>query len=62
MLRLEFERRKNGLTQKELERKTGIYAPDICKIENERMKPYPKQLKKLSQFFKVSEDELLKEM
>lgn len=61
MTRLEFERRKRGMTQKELGKVLGIYASEICRIEN-GSKPFPSHIKRLSDFFNLPEDELLKEV
>lgn len=62
MLQLELERRKKNLTQKELSKLVKIGAPDLCRIEKKILKPYPGHLKRLSEFFGVSGEELLKEV
>lgn len=63
MLRLEFERRKIGFSQAELAKHCGVHAPDICKIETGRIvRPYPTHLKRLSDFFGIPGEELLREV
>jgi len=49
------------MTQKELGKVLGIYASEICRIEN-GSKPFPSHIKRLSDFFNLPEDELLKEV
>lgn len=62
MLRLELERRKRSLTQKDLGIATKIPAADICRIERGILKPYPGYLKRLSEFLGISEKELIEEL
>jgi transcriptional regulator with XRE-family HTH domain len=62
VLRIELERRKRNLTQKGLGIATKIPAADICRIERGVLKPYPGHLKRLSAFFDVPENELMREV
>lgn len=62
MLRIEFERRKRGLTQKQLGESVNprMSGADICRIEKGVLKPYPGHIKRLSSYLKVPENDLLK--
>jgi ribosome-binding protein aMBF1 (putative translation factor) len=62
MLRIELERRKRNLTQKQLGEIVHIVAPDICRFERCTLKPCPAQAKRLSQYFNMQIEELLKEV
>lgn len=62
MTRLEFERRKRDMTQRELGKKIGIYSSEISRIESGISKPFPAHAKRLSIFFGIQQDELLKEV
>lgn len=61
MIRIEFERRKKKMTQKELGKELGISASEICRIEQGN-RPFPAHIKRLSEYFGIPEDELLKEV
>jgi transcriptional regulator with XRE-family HTH domain len=62
MLKLKLERLLRGMTLAELGEKTGVPYSDICRYETGRMKPYPSHLKRLSEYFGVPADELMKEV
>lgn len=62
MLKLEFERRKRGLTQKALGAKTGITPSYICMIEKEMSKPFPAHAERLSKYFDMKIEDLLREV
>lgn len=62
VLNLKKERLNRSLTQQELAVKVGMSYADISRIENGRLIPYPGHIKRLSNFFEISEDELLKEV
>jgi transcriptional regulator with XRE-family HTH domain len=59
MLRLQFEREKRGLTQKDLSLKVGINRVFISNLESGQMKPFPGWEKRLEKFFKMPIGELL---
>jgi transcriptional regulator with XRE-family HTH domain len=61
MLRVEFERRKRGLTQSQLGKKANVPASDICRIEK-GSRPYPTHLKRLSDFFNIPANELVRKV
>lgn len=61
MKRIELERRKRKLTQKELGANVNISAAEICRIENGST-PFPGHIKRLSEFFGIPGEELLKEV
>jgi|GEM_PF-4648883 len=62
MLMLELQRRKRNLTQKALGKEVGIKAPYICMIERGMTKPFPAHAIRLSQYFNMPIEELLKEV
>ncbi|MCR4430649.1 MAG: helix-turn-helix transcriptional regulator [Tepidanaerobacteraceae bacterium] len=62
MLTLELERRKRGLTQKQLGEKVGIGPAEISRMENGMSKPFPAYIERLSKFFNIPGDELFKEV
>lgn len=62
MLVLELERRKRGLTQKELGEKVGIGPAEISRMENGMSKPFPAYIRRLSQFFGIPGEKLFREV
>lgn len=61
MLRIELERRKRELTQQQLGEKTNVPTSDICRIEK-GSRPYPTHLKRLSDFFSIPGNELIRKV
>ncbi len=61
MIRVELERRKRGLTQAALGEITKIPTAEICRIERS-FKAYPGHLKRLSEYFSITGEQLLKEV
>lgn len=49
MKRLEFMRRDNGLSQRELGRLSGVNASYICNAERRGMELYPSQAQRLAE-------------
>jgi putative transcriptional regulator len=62
LLRLELERRKKGLTQRELGEKVGIGPAEISRMESGMSKPFPAHKVRLSEFFGIPGEELFKEV
>ncbi len=62
MLRIELERRKKGLTLKELGELVKISAPELSRVEQGKAEPFPSHLYRLSIFFGIEGSELLKEV
>lgn len=62
MIKLKYERLKRDMSQKELGERTGVPYTDICRYETGRMKPYPKHLRRLSQYLGIPAEDLLKEV
>jgi transcriptional regulator with XRE-family HTH domain len=61
MIKLELERRKRNLTQKQLGKETKITSAEICRIEKGN-KPFPSHIKRLSEYFNMPEEALLQEV
>lgn len=61
MIRLELERRKRDLTQEQLGSVVKIQGADICRIEK-GFRAYPSHLKKLSECFGISGEQLLRKV
>lgn len=62
MLRLKYERVQRGLSQRTVGIASRIPQPTLAFIENGRFLPYPDQLQRLSNFFNVPVEELLKDV
>lgn len=60
MIRLRFERLQRGLSQQTVGVLARVHQPTLALIENERMKPSPAVLARLSSVFNVPADALLK--
>ncbi len=50
-----------GISQVELARKVRMAEANLCAIENERLKPWPRVIKKLCRALKTTSDELFPE-
>ena len=61
MLRLEAERRRHGLSQSEVARRTGIHPSTISHLEAGAIKPWPAYRARLSRLFDVPADQLFAE-
>ena len=57
--RLLLARRRAGVSQGELAKRTGMYASDISKMERGRMLPTAPRLRRLAEALGVSADYLL---
>ncbi|MEH7548781.1 MULTISPECIES: helix-turn-helix domain-containing protein [Bacillaceae] len=62
MLRITFEREKIGMSKAELSRQAGLDQSLISKIESGRIKPYPSEIKKISQVLGLPAEQLLKDV
>lgn len=62
MLYMELERRKRNLTQKQLSGAVKISAADLSRIEKGVLKPYPAWKIRLSEYFQMPPEQLLKEV
>jgi len=62
MINLELERRKRGLTLSELGKQVKMNTSELSRIENGRTIPFPGHLKRLSKFFNLPGDDLLKDV
>lgn len=62
MLRIKAERLRRKLTQQQVAVDNRMSYADVSRIENGRLIPYPGHLKRLSDYFNVSQEELLKEV
>ncbi len=62
MLRIKFERQKRGWSQQVLGFCASVAAPDISKIEQGWLIPYPSQAHRLAQVLEISPQDLLQEM
>lgn len=61
MLRLTLEREKLKLTKTSLGAKVGLHPDVIGKLESGKIFPYKPWREKLSNFFKIPDEELFKE-
>jgi ribosome-binding protein aMBF1 (putative translation factor) len=62
MTRLEFERRRRGLSKAALARAAGLHPSTIGVIERHEMKMWPSWARKLSQALGIAESCLLEEV
>lgn len=62
MLRIKAERLRRKLTQQKVAVDCNMSYADISRIETGRMLPYPSHMKRLSDYFNISEQELLMEV
>lgn len=64
MKKIEYERRKRGLSQTELAAQLvpKLAHPDISNLETGRMQPYPGWVERLETYFEMPIDELLAEV
>jgi DNA-binding XRE family transcriptional regulator len=58
MNKFELERRRLGLTQRELAEKIGMSRVEICNIEHGKVIPRPSTCKKLADLFGTDVSEL----
>lgn len=49
---------EHGISQLELSRRTGIASNMICNVCNDKMKPFPGWIKKITEALNVSEEEI----
>lgn len=53
MLRLQYERRRRGLSQESIAVVARLHQPVVSMIENGRLIPTPKQLERLAEAFRI---------
>jgi transcriptional regulator with XRE-family HTH domain len=62
VLRLRYERTSRRLSQQAVAALSRIPQPAVSAIERGRFKPSPEQLQRLAEVFRVSPDDLLRDV